>query len=109
MKLASLAVRLRELFETLQELKSRPIILLVHDQELTRSVLQCAGVDISQCQIGIQNLLHYQESEVCASWCPGLIISNILHYRTPYDHPVKIVVRGLDHLAEILKVISHLE
>jgi hypothetical protein len=81
MNLASLAVRLRELFETLQESKTRPIILLVHDQEVTRSVLQCAGVDISQCQIGIQNLLHYQESEVCASWYPGLIILNILHIK----------------------------
>ena len=64
MNLASLASRLRELFVTLQESATTPIILLVHDQDVTRSVLQCAGVDISQCQIGIQSLLYYQEPEV---------------------------------------------
>jgi len=44
----------------LQQSKSTPVILLVHDQEVTRSILQCAGVDISPCQIGIKSLLACQ-------------------------------------------------
>jgi hypothetical protein len=57
MHLASLASRLKELFAALQESKSSPVILLVHDQEVTRSVLQCAGVDTSHCNFGIRDLL----------------------------------------------------
>lgn len=64
MNLAGLASRLRELFMTLQESKTAPIVLLVHDQEVTKSVLQCAGVDVSHCQVGIQGLLDNEMTEV---------------------------------------------
>jgi hypothetical protein len=66
MNLASLASRLKELFAALQESRSAPIILFVHDQDVTKSVLRCAGVDLSPCQIGIQSLLYYQIPEVSA-------------------------------------------
>lgn len=69
----ALAARLKELFRALQESKSTPTILLIHDQEVTKSVLDCAGVDLSCCQMGILNLLHHNAVEVisfmyCCNW-----------------------------------------
>lgn len=73
LNLASLASRLKELFVTLQESKTTPVILLVHDEELTKSVLRCARVDLSQCKIGIKNLLYHQDGEVSSPYLQHLV------------------------------------